>query len=191
MENIDDDITSILEQEGKTWSTVDKHPQSTRKYSDLFLRLDRTTTIRLVGKPIRHFVIWVDGRSVRCAEESIPRLEELGHDVEEYYACLCFEGTNPKEVCILEKGRNVFTHFKAYYAETGIDPGGPEAPEFRIVVTGSGKDRSYKVLTLQRRPLTEHEKTLVAKSEISLESVYQNKSNEEALARVLLERIRK
>jgi hypothetical protein len=88
------------------------------------------------------------------------------------------------EVAVVETSGSVVQPMKQWKDDTGKDPSGPVAPDFKITVTGNGKMTRYAVTVMpDLKPLTDAEKATVEESAIDLNKFFKASPENEVEAR--------
>lgn len=141
------------------------------KASDLYMKLEpgKKYRVRIYGDPVVRYFAWYSGSKYNVPQDLIEDFERhTGEKPRLYIVTQLFDRNDTKNNKIrfrlLEKGTTVFATMKTYQEETGVSPGGDEAPDFLIKAI-PGKERrntKYEVMHLPGGgPFSDAEKKLI------------------------------
>jgi hypothetical protein len=90
------------------------------------------------------------------------------------YAINVIDRAEPGKVKIMEGPKSVFTKFREFYENIGIDPGGKDACDFTISVSGIGIDTTYKVTykVANKKAFTSEEREMLTEHKYDLDKVF-------------------
>jgi len=159
-------------------------------------------TIRLIKQPHRFLAHWVDGHKEICLKESknddtyCPLCEKLDRPPAVRYIIMILDRDDSDEngvakVKVYEGGGSVFSTFKMYLDDMGVDPGSSqEGPDWLLKKTikepGNPLSTTYVVMPMKATPFTNAEKKVIKEKldEVDLTSFYKKKSVEDLRALV-------
>lgn len=101
-----------------------------------FMKLGPRNRLRLIGRPLTYM------HAFRAGEEPKERYSIWVLDLD--------DGCKPK---IMDFGKMLRRQFHDFQAATGIDPSGPDAPAFCVMVNGTGMDTKYSATPLKPTPI--------------------------------------
>lgn len=169
----------MSENSGLVNSWADITPPKTGGGNKLVIKSNESKTMRLFHRPLP---IWryfnpVTKKSAICADpEKCPIVLKgyKGPDGKPLKPKLRYVinviDRSDNQVKTYEAPRSVFMEFKKCYETAGVDPGGKEAPDFTISVSGSGINTKYdiKYKVMDKKPFTSEEIELLKAHKVDL-----------------------
>lgn len=187
----------------KSWDAIASDERSNTSKNTAIRNLKmvggRAYTVRFTGDCVKFFKYWVAGKSAICANpETCSVRQKYGIDPSPKYASnlilrsvedmdgnVITDKDNPTDVIYKwEFPPAVTKPIIAWKRARKQEPGGENGCDFRIEVTGSGKEIRYTATSLDITPFTDEEKKMIETQSYNLLKLYKATPDNEIEAKL-------
>lgn len=146
------------------WSDIPTGNSYSNNNIFLYLKDGESVTMRLLGKLHyfkKYFIYSPSFKSAVCLDEDTCPVATTHNIRPTLRFAINVLDRRDNKIKVFEQSEYIFKNFKTFYEKTGRNPGGSNGAEFKISVSGVGKDKRYKVTFVGPHSLTEEDVSLI------------------------------
>ena len=147
------------------WNDISTDNFSSSNNTFLYLKDGQSATIRLLGKLhyFKKYFLYGDNgfKSAVCLDENTCPVANNHNIRPTLRFAINVLDRRDNTIKVFEQSEYVFKFFKTFYEKTNRNPGGTNGAEYKIAVSGVGKNKRYKVTFVRPHTLTEEDVALI------------------------------